>query len=91
MGLGNDECLLSLTSENKEFDSFLFGALGLTEVGDHLSTLWKLTFGSEDMFSFLRVVKIFEVQSNDIFPIIGSLVSLLSLFVVVLTLFCLCH
>jgi uncharacterized membrane protein len=56
MTLSNNESLLSLSSKDKEFDSFLFESTSLAVFSDHQCALGKLRFGSENMLCFFRVI-----------------------------------
>ena len=80
MRLSNNESFFSLSRKDQEFNSLFLSSLSLAVVSNHLCTLWQLTLSSEDMLGFIRVAKIVQIKSNDIFPIIGSLIELLSFF-----------
>jgi len=87
MRLGNNKSFFSLASQYQEFNRLFLGSLGFTVISNHLSTLWNLTFGSENVFGFFRVVKVVQIDSNNILPIISPLISSLRFFEIPLTLF----
>jgi len=78
MRLGDHECIFALASQNQEFNCFLLGTLGFAELSDLECTLRQLTFLSEDCLGTLSVIQMVQVKSNDVLPVVGALVSLLS-------------
>ena len=74
MGLSNDKGFFSFASKNQEFNGLFLGSLRFTMISYHLSTLWKLTLASENMLCFVNVPQMLKVNSNNIFPVIGSFI-----------------
>ncbi len=89
MRLRNNERLFALPAQNQEFNRLFLETTGLAILRDHQCTLGELGLGPENVLCFLGVVKVFKVEANDILVVVGSLVSLLSLSVVLLSFFCL--
>jgi len=79
MRLGNDEGIFTLATQNQELNSFLLGAFSLAELCNLEGALGQLALLSEDGFSPLSIIQVVQIKSDNIFPIVGTFVSLFSL------------
>lgn len=79
MRLSNHESIFTLSTKDKELNGLLLASLSLTELGDLESALRQLALLSEDSLGTFSVIKVVQVQSDDVFPIIRALVSFLGL------------
>lgn len=87
MRLRDYEGVFSTAAEHEELDCFLFRAFKLAVVGDHVCALWQLALSMENLFGPVWVVKMVQVEANDIFPIICLFIGLLGFVVVLLSFF----
>ena len=83
VGLCNNKCFFSFSRQNQKLNRFFFCSLRFTIICNHLSALWNLTLCSENMFSFFWIIKMVQINSYYIFPIISSFISTFCFFKVI--------
>lgn len=86
VGLGNNKSVFSLASQDQELNSLFLGTFSLTVLSNFQGTIRQLALLSEDSLCTLSVVQVIEVETNDVFPIVGTLICLFSLAVKLLRL-----
>lgn len=87
VALCNHESFLTLTTQDQKLNRLFLEATSLTILGDHQGALRELRLGTENELCLLGVVEVLQVEPDDVFVIVRALVGLLSLSVVLLSLF----